>query len=102
MITGTSVFVTITCQYFLNSGSTSGNGGYIGFTINGSTNRTASDNQALIFSGRNETDIEQCSATFYVTGLTQGTNTFQLVYRMQLAGDTGSFSNRSIIVERYN
>ena len=42
-----------------------------------------------------------CPVGSELTG-TAGSNTVSLNYRMQLAGDNGTFSNRTIIVERLN
>ena len=41
-------------------------------------------------------NTDQGSATFYVTGLTAGSNTFTAKYRVD-AG-TGTFANRTIVV----
>jgi hypothetical protein len=59
---------------------------------------TAADAQSLqLFTGGSAVQV---SATFYVTGLTAGSNTFTGVYRSQTGG-TCTFANRSIIVIPY-
>ena len=98
MTTGTSVYVTITSGY--NSNNTNGDAGFVGTNITGSSAKIASDSQSLIFTGRNISDIAQYSAIFFVTGLTGGSNTFTLNYKV--SNGTGTFFNRTIIVERYD
>jgi hypothetical protein len=72
------------------------NGCFMGFQAGGVV---VSDNQALSLQGA---DIKlantaiQASATFLVTGLTTGSNTFTAKYRA--GGSTCTFANRSIIV----
>jgi hypothetical protein len=95
--TNTSVFVTITCYY---STATNDIEGLVGFAISGATTRAAADAQALTIIGRSN-NFALCSAIFYVTSLTAGSNIFTLNYRVS-AASTGTFQYRTIIVEKYN
>ncbi|MBI3358540.1 MAG: hypothetical protein HY037_02980 [Nitrospirae bacterium] len=45
---------------------------------------------------RNSADTAQVSATFYVTGLTAGSNTFTAKYKT--SAGTATFVNRNIVV----
>ena len=56
----------------------------------------ASDTQAYIVKNGTGSNTVQGSATFYVIGLTAGSNTFTAKYRVD-AG-TGTFANRTIVV----
>jgi hypothetical protein len=86
--------VTVTGS-LTNSGTS--NQSFMGFAVSGSTTRAAADTQALIVkNGGNQAILAQGSATFFVTGLTAGSNTFTAKYRVD-AG-TATFVNRSIIV----
>ena len=65
----------------------------MGFAVSGATTLAASDNLAALAT----TDlIDGCAATFFVTGLTPGINTFTAKFRV--SGGTGCFQRRHIIV----
>ncbi len=65
------------------------------FAISGATTRAAADATSLQCRAVS-VDVFQISATYFVSGLTAGSNTFTAKYRV--AGNTGTFVNRSIIV----
>ena len=68
---------------------------FMAFAVSGNTTLAASDATALRWSGKNG-DGMQFSATYLVTGLTAGSNTFTAKYRT--SANTATFTNRSIIV----
>jgi hypothetical protein len=91
-----TVLVTVTGGIQSNY---NGEMGYMGFAISGASTASASDARSLRWTGRNETETFQASATFYVTGLTAGTTNFTAKYRTESGGTHNStFSNRNIIV----
>lgn len=69
-----------------------------GFTVSGATTAAASDVQALIRSSNGVSYPERQSATYLVTGLNAGSNTFTLQYKIQVAGFSCTFSDRNIVV----
>ena len=73
------------------SNSTGGGSDFMSFAVSGATTVVASDAQALILGGNN---LQAASASFVVTGLTAGSNTFTAQYKV--SGGTGTFVNRSI------
>jgi hypothetical protein len=87
----------------LTSGIHAGEGGWVSFAISGSTTRNGDFHQAL---GAPAGYCQTSSATFVATGLTNGPNTFTLVYNSGYTptGDffpeyiISSFYDRSIIV----
>jgi len=67
--------------------------------ISGATTRAANDVDATRFTDGTTASVPDRRAGFiWATGLTAGTNTFTLKYRVQVGTDTGTFSNRSILV----
>lgn len=67
---------------------------YVGFAISGATTVAANDNRALknqSFANNGQLGL---SGAFLVTGLTPGSTTFKLKYRVN--GSTGTFLNRRI------
>jgi acetolactate synthase regulatory subunit len=96
--------VTVTA----NITSTGNNGagvvqGFEAFAVSGATTIAANDAQSVMVgvtgssTQHADTVQNQVSATYVVTGLTNGNNTFTLNYRSS-GGDTITYSNRSIIV----
>ena len=68
------------------------------FAVSGATTRVSSDAQSFRNPGRSVANaVHQGSATYLVTGLTAGSNTFTAQYRLGTAG-TCTFLNRNIIV----
>jgi hypothetical protein len=91
--TGTAV-VTLTSY---EDASTDSGSCYVSFAVSGDTTIAASDTQALVEQG----NLQQASATFVVTGLHSGSNTFTAKYRTSTGGNTCHFANRALIVTPY-
>ncbi len=74
------------------------NTAFMGYAVSGATTVAASDTRALIrdHGTSSSTGYVQASATYRVTGLTAGSNTFTLQYRT--SGGTGTFTNRNVVV----
>jgi hypothetical protein len=72
----------------------------MGFAVSGNTTQAASDTKALVLqqnASENSSRIQvQASATYLVTLLAAGSNTFTAKYRVSTG--TGTWVNRSIIV----
>jgi hypothetical protein len=92
VVTGAKAIVTLTAQ-LQNSGASAA---FMAYAISGATTLAAADATAL-FNNNPNTSIWQASASYMQTGLTPGSNTFTAKYRV--TGNTGTFLNRSIIVE---
>jgi hypothetical protein len=88
-----TALVTLTVSISNNNDSQSC---YMGFGTGDST--TASDTTALRWTGHHN-DTLQISATYLVTGLSAGSNTFTAYYRA--GANTCTYANRSIIVIPY-
>jgi hypothetical protein len=102
---GSKVLVTIGA--YIEVSYSIGGEGLVGFAVSGATTRAASVEQSLSVYGRNAggaTIGSQASATYVVTGLTPGVNTFELQYSVEkaTAGTPASFSNRSITAIQLN
>lgn len=93
--TGTIAIVTITASM---SSSASADGAAAAFAISGASTVNAADAMSLSVNLLPVNGAVQHSATYYVTGLTAGANTFKMQYRAITAG-TATFLNRQIIVE---
>ena len=87
--------MTVTTQESVNANEQSS---LMAFAVSGATTVAASDTKALIvpFYGNGANLKTQVSATYLVTGLTAGGNTFTAKYRT--TGGTATWLNRSIIV----
>jgi hypothetical protein len=71
------------------------------FEVSGATPTiAASDTQALRMHSSSGATVAQLSATYLVTGLTAGNNTFTSKYKNDIAG-TCTFANRNIIIIPY-
>lgn len=92
MATGTRALVSIYANFSNNPGSHP-NRSWVGFEVSGATTIAAVDTMSIdhSFSGG-----MRWGASFLVTTLTAGTNTFTLRYRV--SGGTGTFSVRRIAV----
>jgi hypothetical protein len=78
------------------NGGSSG-GAFMGFAVSGATTVASSDTQAFSFvNGGNQAQTVQGSGTFYLSGLTAGSNTFTAKFRATVG--TATFANRSITV----
>lgn len=78
LVTGTTALVSMTADAYMNNTSVYG---YMSIAVSGATTLAANDNNSLawystIFDSRNY------SQTFILGGLTPGTNTFTLAYRV--------------------
>jgi hypothetical protein len=85
----------------VTSGVTGSNGSiqcYMSFAVSGASTQAASDSRAQALTGVSGTNFLQTSASFVVTGLTPGSNTFTAQYRASVNNQTCTFSNRSIWV----
>lgn len=93
--TGTRALVILTGQI---QSTTAARQVWMGFAVSGATTVAAADTQALMLttSGISAPTI-QVSASFLVTGLTAGSNTFTAKYKSD-SGATAYFSNRGITV----
>jgi len=88
-LTGSSAIVIITASLAPGNGKS----GYVGFAVSGATTIAASDARALIAT----TGLSSSSAMHYVTGLTPGSTTFTLQYKVSGTG-AQSFSARNLLV----
>ena len=94
--TGTSAMVMMSVHSAM-SGTASAP--YTSFAVSGATTLAASDSRWMT----NDSDTAGYWVTMgkmlVITGLTAGTNTFTLNYRVSTAAQTGSFQQRSIVVK---
>lgn len=89
--TGTSVLIAVSAQITI----TVANYGFVGVDVSGATTIAASDVKAAGHGG--VAGLESVDARmFFLSGLTPGSNTFTLTYKVN-AG-TGTFLNRSLFV----
>ena len=93
LTTGTKALVLITASSY---NSTADKQNFVSFTVSGASTVAVSDDWALLHKG--VTSITEVSATRaqLVTGLTAGSNTFTLKYKV--SGGTGYFQRRQIAV----
>ena len=89
--TGTKALVTVTTRVS-NSLGVSGNV-YAGFAVSGATTIAAIDAYSV---GWTVSAAPMTSATYLLTGLTAGSNTFTLKYKTN--GGTSNFQNRHVTV----
>ena len=89
---GTAI-VMLTAQAMTNS---NGVECFMGFDVSGATTVSANDDQALTSATRNSGDTPKSSATFWVSGLNAGSNTFTARYRT--TSGTATFADRNIVV----
>ena len=66
------------------------------FAVSGATTVAATDTRSLQLSERSQ--AIRAGATYLVTGLTAGSNTFTAQYRSENNGSSCSFANRNIVV----
>ncbi len=83
------VLVSVTSGMQATNGSTSM---FMSLAVTGASTMAATDARALILLGNN---LQQSSASFVLSGLTPGSNTFTAQYKVAGSG-TGTFSNRSM------
>jgi len=93
--TGTKALVTVS-SFITNTSS--GPLNYASFAVSSATTRAASDAEAVILQTTGGSSPQmRASATTLVTGLTAGSNTFTMKYRVEFG--TGTFKDRSVIVQ---
>lgn len=90
--TGTHALVILGAEFANSTTQTS----YMGYTVSGASTVAATDTQAAAKMG---TGFYQFSQYVYQTGLTAGSNTFTMRYRV--TGGTGTFVRRRIAVMPY-
>ena len=71
----------------------------MGFAVSGATTVAAADTQSLNLISATANASAQVTATYLVTGLTAGSNTFTAKYKA--GSNTCTFVNRSMIVTPY-
>ncbi|MES2963579.1 MAG: hypothetical protein V4760_06785, partial [Bdellovibrionota bacterium] len=91
---GTSALVTMTAE--LKANASAGTTCAVSFAVSGATTIAASTSQKLEVS--NTAGFQHMSATYLVTGLNAGSNTFTLKYQAISPTTTCTFLNRNIIV----
>lgn len=94
MTTGTTCLVFICCDAYNTLGV--GNTAFIGVNISGATTRAADTDQSARTSFWAQNSQVTMASFFKVTGLTAGSNTFKVQYKVD--GSTIQFGNRQIIV----
>lgn len=91
LTTGTTVLISIACEIF---NSVSGSGSIASVAVSGATTLAAADANGP---SNAITTAVGTSRTFVLSGLTAGTNTFTMQYRV--GGNTGTFRYRAITVQ---
>jgi hypothetical protein len=94
LVTGTTALVSIQATLANN---TDGQGAYIGLAVSGATTLAANNDNSL-YNGGPASRYIQAAATFVLTGLTAGTNTFTFNYRVGNTG-TAEFLQRRLTVQ---
>lgn len=82
--------------YSFISNSVSGANSFVTFAVSGATTSVAADNRALQFQTYTTNAQGSYSLAFLVTGLSTGSTTFKMKYRVD--SGTGTFKNRQISV----
>lgn len=77
-------------------GSNTGGTNYIGFALSNGNTVAAADGYAIVLSGHASGVQTQVGVPFLLTGLTAGSTTFKMKYRV--SAGTGTFANRRISV----
>lgn len=91
--TGIRALIIVTAQ---TDNATAGSNNLVGVTISGATTEAAADATALLNENSAASEPNRSSVIRHHTGLTAGSNTFKLQYRV--SGGTGTFQRRHIIV----
>lgn len=94
LTTGTQALLSISAT---GSNNTSNASIYMSYAVSGASTVSASDSTALIISSYTGGIGFSGSAVYLLSGLTAGSNTFTAKYKV--SSNTGSWSNRSLIVE---
>lgn len=96
LVTGTSALVSLTVHAAMSSTASAT---YTSVAVSGATTQAASDNWCLQNDSATGGYFVTMSRTFVITGLTAGTNTFTMNYRVSNTAQTGSFARRSLVVK---
>jgi hypothetical protein len=97
LVTGTKALIIIGCMSENNNNVACTI--FAGFAISGATTRAATDDTALsIRSSQSTVFGVAASQVIFATGLTAGTNTFTMQFKMGVGGNPGRWFNRSITV----
>lgn len=94
LVTGTTALVMVKATL---ANDTSGLGAYAGVAVSGAGTVVASVNEC-VYNGGGANAYFQASSAYVVTGLTAGTNTFTMQYRVG-GGGTATFGARQITVQ---
>lgn len=95
LTTGTEVYITISAFVYRPSGT--GNTSFVAVAVSGATTIAAADANCIALAGVFSGGGISISRRFKLTGLTAGSNTFTLKYKVD--GSTFNFNLRSIVVE---
>lgn len=93
LTTGTKALIIIAAQL---SNDTAGSFCAAAVDISGATTSAAGDTRRLMYESSSANDVLASSWVYVVSGLTAGSNTFTLKYRVN--GGTGTFSNRVLSI----
>lgn len=91
--TGTRAIVMVAS---LVQNSTVGQNSYASYAVSGASAIAASDDRSVLITAAAVNQTLRASSVYMETGLTAGSNTFTMQYRV--TGGTGSFQNRRITV----
>lgn len=91
--TGTKAIVAVTS---IVQNSTASQNSYASYAVSGASSIAATDDRAVIITAAATNQTLRGAAVYMETGLTAGSNTFTMQYRV--TGGTGSFQNRRIVV----
>lgn len=94
LTTGTKAFVMFAARVANNTG---GSSCVAAVDISGATTSAASDTRSLFYESSAANDNARFSVAYIHTGLTSGSNTFKLQYRV--TGGTGTFLDRNLAVQ---
>jgi hypothetical protein len=94
LVTGTTALVTLSASMDTNNTS---NYVYTSVAVSGATTLASSDANGLICGIMAANQVGSFSRQFVIGGLTAGTNTFTMQYRV--TANTGGWQNRSIVVQ---
>lgn len=93
--TGNQAIVSIYAAMTVN---TNDNQAEAGYAVSGATSIAATSARVVQLDGCPAGDELRMSAVFFQSGLTAGTNTFTMKYRVPTAGVSGTFADRHIVV----
>lgn len=92
LVTGTSAWISYNTNCYANANQSA----LTSFSVSGATTLAASNNWQLVNDNLSASQQITLGKTLIVTGLTAGTNTFTLNYRV--SGSTGVWAIRSLVV----